>query len=927
MKDWSGINIDLERDRLFDDLGLKRLKESYMADHEISPQERYAFVSKSFSSDEEHAQRLYDHSSKHWLSYATPELAYGKNKSGLPISCFLTYLPDTSKGLIDTLSEVNTLSMLGGGVGVHMGIRSADNKSTGIIPHLKTYDSSALAYKQGSTRRGSYAVYLDISHPEIIPFIEMRKATGDPNIRCANLNHGVNITDDFMQIIENCMINPDFDDSWNLIDPNSKEVISTVSAKHLWQLLIETRHQRGEPYLHFIDTANRAMAEFQKELGLKINGSNLCFSGDTLVAVADGRNAVSIKDLANESNGILEFPVYSSRWNDNKKIWVNEIKSAVAFKSGTQQLVKVTLSDGSSFRCTEDHRIALSGGGYIEAGLSLGKNLQPFYTSLGNTRKYRHINSFSNGHAKQHSLIFNYYKGEVPFGYHIDHIENIAYDGIDNLQVLEKSEHLLKTGQEMSGKNNAIHKIFDVDTYLKNRSITTTLSGNGRYLGLSNLEIYEYARSLYEIGAAISFTNLLSLDSRMPKSFSKNRFGGSLANLKYMVINNITPEEYVKDECIIPNKLDVYKSDKLSVISIDFDEIEDVFDLTVSDNHNFNIITSTQDENYLECSGILVHNCQEIELATNEERTAVCCLSSLNLDYYDLWKDDHQFYRDVAEMLDNVLTKFIDTAPPELHRAINSATRERAIGIGVMGFHSYLQSKNIPFECAMAKSLNMSIFKNIKRHLDLVNEELAKERGECPDAIGYGKRFSYTMAVAPNASSSILMGNTSPGIEPFRANAYRQDTLSGFSIYKNRWLDKLLRSKSISDTKLDDIWKDIIAHDGSVQHLEILTDDEKDVFKTALEIDQRWVIDLATDRAPEIDQGQSVNVFFRPDAHIKYLHAVHFSAWKKGLKGLYYLRSDKLNKADKVSQQIQRNIIEEIDLSSIVDDSECLACQ
>ena len=588
------IQIDTTRDSLFDELGLKRLKESYMMEHEVSPQERYAYVSEKFSSNPEHAQRLYDYASTHWLSYATPELSYGRNKKGLPISCFLSYLPDTSRGLIETLTEVNTLSMLGGGVGIHMNIRSADDKSTGIIPHLKTYDSSCLAYKQGSTRRGSYAAYLDISHPEIIPFIEMRKATGDPNIRCQNLNHGVNITDDFMRIIEKCMLDSNYDDSWELIDPNSKEVKEVVSAKHLWQLLIETRHQRGEPYLHFIDTANRAIPEFQKELGLRIHGSNLC---------------------------------------------------------------------------------------------------------------------------------------------------------------------------------------------------------------------------------------------------------------------------------------------------------------------------------------------QEIELVTDENRTAVCCLASLNLDYYDDWKDDYQFHKDVAEMLDNVLTVFIDTAPKEISRAVYSAKQERSIGIGVMAFHSYLQQKNIPFECAMAKSTNIRIFTSIKTHLDMANSELAIERGECLDGIGYGKRFANMMAIAPNASSSIIMGNTSPGIEPFRANAYRQDTLSGFSIYKNKWLDKLLNSKKISKTKIEDLWKDIIANDGSVQHLKVLTDDEKLVFKTAMEIDQRWIIELAADRATKIDQGQSINVFFLPDAHIKYLHAVHYSAWKKGTKGLYYLRSNKIRKADKVSQQIERQIIQEIDLVSIVDDSECLACQ
>jgi ribonucleoside-diphosphate reductase alpha chain len=565
-----------------------------MMSDESSPQQRYAYVSNAFGTNKEHSQRLYDYASKHWLSYSTPILSFGRNKKGLPISCFLSYLPDTSKGLIDTLSEVNTLSMLGGGVGIHMDIRSAGDKSTGIIPHLKTYDASSLAYKQGSTRRGSYAAFLDISHPEIIPFIEMRKATGDPNIRCPNLNHGVNITDDFMQIIEKCMIEPDFDDSWNLIDPATKEITQTVSAKEVWQLLIETRVQRGEPYLHFIDTANRALPEFQRKKGLKINGSNLCV---------------------------------------------------------------------------------------------------------------------------------------------------------------------------------------------------------------------------------------------------------------------------------------------------------------------------------------------EVELATSEDRTAVCCLSSLNLNYYDEWKDDYQFHRDVAEMLDNVLTHFIENAPPELRRAVESAKNERSIGIGVLGLHDYFQQKNIPFECALAKSTNLRIFKSIKVHLDKCNSELALERGECPDGIGYGKRFAHMQAIAPNASTSILVGNTSPSVEPFRANAYRQDTLSGFSIYKNKQLEKLLSNKSLTESKLDDIWKSVIANEGSVQHLDILSQDEKDVFKTSMEIDQRWIIDLAADRAAIIDQGQSINVFFRPDAHIKYLHAVHFSAWKRGLKSLYYLRSNKVGKADKVSQQIQRHIIEEMNMMSVAEGNSCLACE
>ena len=226
-----GIKVDYSRDKLFDELGLKRLKESYMTDDEKSPQERFAYVSKQFSSNKEHAQRLYEYSSKHWLSYSTPILSFGRSKRGFPISCFLPYLDDSAEGLVNTLSEVNWLSMLGGGVGIGIGIRASDDKSVGVIPHLRTYDASSLAYRQGRTRRGSYAAYLDISHPDILIFLEIRKPTGDQNMRCLNLHHGINITDDFMEIIEKCMLDSNYDDTWELKDPHSGEVRDKVSAK------------------------------------------------------------------------------------------------------------------------------------------------------------------------------------------------------------------------------------------------------------------------------------------------------------------------------------------------------------------------------------------------------------------------------------------------------------------------------------------------------------------------------------------------------------------------------------------------------------------------------------------------------------------------------------------------------------------------
>ncbi|MDO4937371.1 MAG: ribonucleoside-diphosphate reductase subunit alpha [Sutterellaceae bacterium] len=588
------IQMDFSRDALFDELGLMRLRESYMRPEEKSPQERLAFVAQSFATDEAHAQRIYDYASRHWLSFSTPILSFGRGKRGLPISCFLSYMPDSAEGLVDTLSEVNWLSMLGGGVGIHVGIRSADEKSVGVMPHLRVYDAACLAYRQGSTRRGSYAAFLPIDHPDIVQFIEMRKPTGDPNMRALNLHHGINISDAFMEKIEASMRDADYDDTWELKSPVTGEVMEKVSARELWQRILEMRMHTGEPYLVFTDTANKKLPQWLKDKGLKIHGSNLC---------------------------------------------------------------------------------------------------------------------------------------------------------------------------------------------------------------------------------------------------------------------------------------------------------------------------------------------TEIFLPTSKDRTAVCCLCSLNLEYFDQWRGVPQFVEDVMEFLDNVLQYFIDHAPTTIERARVSAMRERSVGLGALGFHAYLQKNNIAFEGVMAKVTNMAMFRHIRNECERADHKICEKRGACPDAADAGvvRRFSHWMAVAPNASSSLIMGGTSPSIEPTRANVYRQDTISGAYIVKNRFLKAELARRGMDN---DDVWADLIAHDGSIQHRDDLPQSVKDVFKTAQEIDQRWIVELAGDRQQFIDQGQSVNLFFAPDVSIGYLHACHFLAWKKGLKSLYYCRSDKLRKADKVGQvAVRKRIEDEIDMKSVADDSTCLACE
>ncbi|MFT6106929.1 MAG: ribonucleoside-diphosphate reductase alpha chain [Rickettsiales bacterium] len=334
--------------------------------------------------------------------------------------------------------------------------------------------------------------------------------------------------------------------------------------------------------------------------------------------------------------------------------------------------------------------------------------------------------------------------------------------------------------------------------------------------------------------------------------------------------------------------------------------------------------------------------CSEITLPTGidhlgKDRTAVCCLSSLNLEYYEEWKNNDKMIEDIMRFLDNVLQDFIDNAPDSMAKAKYSAMRERSVGLGVMGFHSFLQSKNVPIESAMAKVWNKKIFGQIKTEVDTASKTLAEERGACPDAaeVGAMERFSNKMAIAPTASISIIAGNSSPGIEPFAANSFTQKTLTGSFNVRNKNLVKLLIEK---EKNTDDIWSSITTNEGSVQHLDFLDEHEKLVFKTAPETDQRWIIDLSAERGEYICQAQSLNVFLAGNVSKKILHDIHFRAWQKGLKSLYYCRSTSVQRADKVSHKTQENKIDfseqdkknGFDKPSDLEDNkyeECLSCQ
>ena len=588
------VEVDRTRDDLLTDFGKTTLEDRYLLAGE-SYQDMFARVATAYADDADHAQRIYDYISRLWFMPSTPVLSNGGAGRGLPISCFLNAVPDSLEGIQSVWNENVALASNGGGIGTYWGgVRSIGEKvkgagqTSGIIPFIRVMDSLTLAISQGSLRRGSAAVYLDIHHPEIEEFLEIRKPSGDFNRKSLNLHHGISITDEFMEAVQAGAM-------FGLRSPKDQAVVREVDARSLWQKILEVRLQTGEPYLIFSDTVNRAMPQHQRDLGLSVRQSNLC------------------------------------------------------------------------------------------------------------------------------------------------------------------SEIMLHTGKD-------------------------------------------------HLGA---------------------------------------------------------------------------------------------------------------------ERTAVCCLSSVNAETFLEWRDHPTFIEDVMRFLDNVLEDFITRAPPEMKHAVYAATRERSVGLGLMGFHSFLQSQNVPFESAMAKSWNMRLFKTLRRQCDAASRKLAAERGPCPDAAERGimERFSHKLAIAPTASISIICGGTSAGIEPIPANIYSHKTLSGTFAVKNPFLERLL---DITGHNTGAVWDTILQNEGSVQHLDFLSQDDKDVYKTAFEIDQRWVVELAADRTPDICQSQSVNIFLAGDVDKWDLHMLHWQAWERGCKSLYYLRSKSVQRASHAGGEALAAVIY---AEGKTDYEECLACQ
>jgi ribonucleoside-diphosphate reductase alpha chain len=571
-------------DFLFSNHAKKLLKDYYMKPEEEHPHEAFRRAAYAYTNNKALSERVLDYAKKGWFMFSSPILS-NAGTSGMPISCFLSYVDDSVEGLIEHTEELRWMSVMGGGVGGHWShVRSVSDKAPGPIPFLKTVDADMVAYRQGSTRKGSYAAYIDVDHPDIIEFLNIRLPTGgDTNRKCFNLNNAINITDAFMAAVI-------AGESWNLIDPKTNQVKDSLDARELWQRIIEVRFRTGEPYLNFIDQANKHLPAQLKDKGLRIHGSNLC---------------------------------------------------------------------------------------------------------------------------------------------------------------------------------------------------------------------------------------------------------------------------------------------------------------------------------------------SEIHLPTSKDRSAVCCLSSLNLELFDEWKDS-SIVEDLIEFLDDVLQHFIENAPSQLEKAIFSAKRERSLGLGAMGFHSYLQKNNIPYESVFANSVNRRIFTFIKTKALEATQRLALQKGAYLDDNTTLSRNSHLLAIAPNANSSIIL-NTSPSIEPWKSNAFTHRTRAGSFLQINKYLEECLRSHKLKLNKTEEWFKEqvqsVILAQGSVQHLDYLSDHEKDVFKTAFEIDQMWVIEHASVRQEWVCQGQSVNLFFPSGSDVNYVNAVHLSAWKKNLKALYYLRTNSGVVAEKVSNKIKRKYLQDYAIE------ECMSCQ
>jgi ribonucleotide reductase alpha subunit len=881
----------------FSDHALSLLNSYYMKESDGSPQEAFKRAAYAYTPNKELAERVLGYATKGWFMFSSPILSNAES-TGMPISCFLTYVPDTVEGLIEHTEELRWMSVMGGGVGGHWDdVRSVSKKAPGPIPFLKTVDSDMVAYRQGSTRKGSYAAYLDISHPDVVEFMNLRLPTGgDTNRKCFNLNNALNLTDDFMTAVMN-------GETWDLIDPADKTVRDTVDARELWQRILEVRFRTGEPYLNFIDEANRNLPQPLKDKGLKIHGSNLCVRGDTQVLTREGY-----------------FPI-SSLVSQDVEVWNGKQWSmtSIVQTGEDQEILEVILDNGATLYTTPYHKFYDHKGKVVEAkdlttSTKLLKFDMPIVDGEGDWENAYSCGFFTGDGTYNHlqqPISYLYGKKKAL-------LERVATplcrvrkgSSSDRFSVLHdkseiKAKYEVPLGRSLKTRLEWLSGLLDADGCVARNGLNQSLQ-----LASTNRDfLTDLSLMLNTLGVQPKVAEFMS---ERVVDFGSERGGEYRCREAWRILINSNDTQKLLTLGLKTHRL-VLKEHKPQRSASRFVRVSSVSKSDNADTYCFNEPLRHMGV----FNGVLTGNCNEIHLPTGPNRSAVCCLSSLNVEMFDEWKDT-TIVEDLIEFLDDVLQYFIENAPPQLEKAIKSAEAERSLGLGTMGFHAYLQKKGLPFESVFAVSANRKIYSTIKERAVASSKRLAEIKGEYLDGIGSGMRNSHLLAIAPNANSAIIL-DTSPSIEPWKSNAFTHRTRAGSFLQFNKYLQAVLEKKEGID--LDEVKQSIILNQGSVQHLDFLTQLEKDTFKTAFEIDQMWIVEHASVRQEWVCQGQSVNLFFPAGSDKNYVNAVHLSAWKKKLKGLYYLRTNAGVVADKVSEKIERKALKDYDLD------ECMSCQ
>lgn len=892
------VYVDDSRDTLLTDFGKATMRERYLSPGE-SFQDRFANCVRYYADDQAHAQRMYEYISKLWVMPATPILSNGGTNKGNLISCFLNDMPDNLNGIVGTWVENIWMAAKGGGIGTYIGkLRSVgskikrNGKTTGAMSFTKVIDSLTVCISQGSNRRGAAAVYMDINHPEIDTFIEMRRpAGGDPNRKALNINHGVLVSNKFMEAVRD---NKTFD----LICPHTGEVRETIDARPLMEKLMITRLETGEPYILFEDAVRDATPEWHKRSGLYPHTSNLCVAPETRILTSEGYKV--IKEVAGTQQQV---------WNGKEWSWAQVEKTGE-----NQKLVTVVLSNGAKLEVTEYHKWKLQVG-YgnwttnsklvptmdLKPGDRLAKpNFTVVHAGVDVDPSFAYRSGFYTADGTQEI------DGSYPRIY-------LYGDKKELLPIFEAMPVSRISPFEDGGKRHAIY--FDASELAPKYRVPHETNVRTRLAWFAGL--------LDGDGCVVRNGDTESLQVSSTKPDFLNEVRLMLTTLGVDSKISLLREAGYYDLPDGKGGMAPYLCDSVYRLIITAGDTQRLLELGMEtyrlkinrrtvqrDAHQFVTVVGVYDEGRYDDTycfnepkehlgvfeGVLTGNCIEITLPTGPDhhgvdRTAVCCLIQLNVEKWAEWNTEPQFIKDVARFQDNVLQDFIDHAGEEYIKARYAASQERSIGVGVLGFHSFLQSKNIPMDSAMAKVWNRKFFKHISEQMSIASRELAEERGACPDAAEHGfmERFSYKTAIAPTASVSIICGGGSAGIDPIPANIYTHKTLDGSFQVRNKYLEKLLIEKGRND---DALWIDIESNwGGSVQHLDFLTQDEKDVFKTQFEVDQFELINLAAERQPFIDQSQSLNLFLPPDVEKRYLWLIHKRAWELKIKSMYYLRS------------------------------------